>query len=158
MDANTLKTIQCSKDLPATEKREEFLAAYEKSQIMILTEDTGSGKTTQVPQFVLYKELLKGKMVRRTPDTRSRLRDTVYTQIRNAPGPRGTRLIGAYLAAMSVAARVAKEMNVKLGEEVGYSVRFDDKSSEKTQLKYVTDVLLLAEVFGDRKMAKYSCY
>ncbi|RYP07554.1 hypothetical protein DL765_009121 [Monosporascus sp. GIB2] len=131
MDANKLKTIQCSKDLPATKKREEFLAAYERSQIMILTGDTGSGKTTQVPQFVLYKELPKGKMV-------------VCTQPRR-------------LAATSVAGRVASEMHVTLGEEVGYGVRFDDKSSEKTMLKYVTDGLLLAEVLGDRKMAKYSC-
>ncbi|KAJ8612993.1 hypothetical protein MRB53_037201 [Persea americana] len=74
---------------------------------------TGSGKTTQIPQFVLFDDLphLNGKMVACTQPRR--------------------------VAAMSVAQRVAQEMDVTLGEEVGYSIRFEDKTSPSTILKYM---------------------
>ena len=57
---------------------------------------------------------------------------------------------------MSVAKRVAEEMDVKLGEEVGYSIRFEDKSSNKTKLKYLTDGMLLREALNDPLLEKYS--
>ena len=58
---------------------------------------------------------------------------------------------------MSVAARVAQELNVKLGHEVGYSIRFEDCTSDKTILKYMTDGMLLREFLGDPKLTGYTC-
>lgn len=58
---------------------------------------------------------------------------------------------------MSVAARVATELNVKLGHEVGYSIRFEDCTSDKTVLKYMTDGMLLREFLGDPKLTGYTC-
>ena len=60
------------------------------------------------------------------------------------------------VAAMSVAARVAEEMNVKLGREVGYSIRFEDCSSDRTIIKYMTDGMLLREFLGEPDLASYS--
>jgi len=57
---------------------------------------------------------------------------------------------------MSVAKRVSEEMDVQLGEEVGYSIRFEDKSSNKTKLKYLTDGMLLREALNDPLLEKYS--
>lgn len=59
------------------------------------------------------------------------------------------------VAAMSVAARVAQEMDVQLGDEVGYTIRFEDKSSQRTQLKYLTDGMLLRESMIDPLLNKY---
>ena len=56
---------------------------------------------------------------------------------------------------MSVAARVAQEMDVKLGDEVGYTIRFEDVSSQKTQLKYLTDGMLLRESMNDPELSRY---
>jgi pre-mRNA-splicing factor ATP-dependent RNA helicase DHX16 len=58
---------------------------------------------------------------------------------------------------MSVAARVATEMGVKLGHEVGYSIRFEDNTSDKTILKYMTDGMLLREFLGDPRLEGYTC-
>lgn len=60
------------------------------------------------------------------------------------------------VAAMSVAQRVAEEMDVKLGEEVGYSIRFEDMTSPKTILKYMTDGMLLREAMNDHNLSRYS--
>ena len=57
---------------------------------------------------------------------------------------------------MSVAARVSKEMGVKLGHEVGYSIRFEDCTSERTLIKYMTDGMLLQEFLGEPDLASYS--
>jgi pre-mRNA-splicing factor ATP-dependent RNA helicase DHX15/PRP43 len=61
------------------------------------------------------------------------------------------------VAAMSVAKRVADEMDVKLGEEVGYSIRFDDVTGPKTILKYMTDGMLLREAMSDPMLSRYTC-
>ena len=61
------------------------------------------------------------------------------------------------VAAMSVAARVAQEVGTKLGNEVGYSIRFEDCTSERTVLKYMTDGMLLREFLGEPDLASYSC-
>lgn len=58
---------------------------------------------------------------------------------------------------MSVAARVAREMHCKLGHEVGYSIRFEDCTSDKTILKYMTDGMLLREFLGDPSLSGYTC-
>ena len=59
------------------------------------------------------------------------------------------------VAAMSVAARVAKEMDVELGQEVGYTIRFEDRSGPKTRLKYLTDGMLLRESMIDPLLKRY---
>jgi pre-mRNA-splicing factor ATP-dependent RNA helicase DHX15/PRP43 len=98
-------------------------------QVLVLQGDTGSGKTTQVPQFLLESGIAGGKAIACTQPRR--------------------------VAAMSVADRVAKEMDVYLGDEVGYTIRFEDKSSHKTRLKYLTDGMLLRESMIDPLLNKY---
>jgi pre-mRNA-splicing factor ATP-dependent RNA helicase DHX15/PRP43 len=111
---------------------DEFLQLYQQSQILVFVGETGSGKTTQIPQFVLYDDLpqTQGKMVACTQPRR--------------------------VAAMSVAQRVAAEMDVKLGEEVGYSIRFEDMTGPKTIMKYMTDGMLLREAMNDHNLSRYS--
>jgi pre-mRNA-splicing factor ATP-dependent RNA helicase DHX15/PRP43 len=108
------------------------LQLYQQSQILVFVGETGSGKTTQIPQFVLFDDL---------PQTQRKM--VACTQPRR-------------VAAMSVAQRVAEEMDVKLGEEVGYSIRFEDKTSSKTILKYMTDGMLLREAMHDHNLSRYS--
>jgi pre-mRNA-splicing factor ATP-dependent RNA helicase DHX15/PRP43 len=115
-----------------TINRDEFLKLYQESQILVFVGETGSGKTTQIPQFVLFDDL---------PQTQRRM--VACTQPRR-------------VAAMSVAQRVAAEMDVKLGEEVGYSIRFEDMTSPKTILKYMTDGMLLREAMNDHNLNRYS--
>ncbi|KAK7948678.1 DEAH-box ATP-dependent RNA helicase prp43 [Apiospora aurea] len=104
-----------------------------QAEILVFVGETGSGKTTQIPQYVLYDELpqLNNKLVACTQPRR--------------------------VAAMSVAQRVADELDVTLGEEVGYSIRFEDKTGPKTVLKYMTDGMLLREAMHDHMMSRYSC-
>ena len=119
------------KKLPVFPYREEFLAAVKDHQVLVLVGETGSGKTTQIPQYlheIGYSEL--GKIG--------------CTQPRR-------------VAAMSVAARVAIEMNVKLGHEVGYSIRFENCTSPKTIIQYMTDGMLLREILTEPDLAGYSC-
>ncbi|XP_010538373.1 PREDICTED: pre-mRNA-splicing factor ATP-dependent RNA helicase DEAH1 [Tarenaya hassleriana] len=116
--------------LPIYPYRDELLAAVEKHQVLIILGETGSGKTTQLPQY---------------------LHEAGYTK-RGKIGCTQPRRV----AAMSVAARVAQEMGVKLGHEVGYSIRFEDCTSEKTVLKYMTDGMLLRELLGEPDLAGYS--
>jgi pre-mRNA-splicing factor ATP-dependent RNA helicase DHX15/PRP43 len=105
---------------------------YQSSQILIFVGETGSGKTTQIPQFVLFDDL---------PQQQRKL--VACTQPRR-------------VAAMSVAQRVANEMDVNLGDEVGYSIRFEDVTSQKTILKYMTDGMLLREAMNDHDLQRYS--
>ncbi|KXG47459.1 protein of unknown function DUF1605 [Penicillium griseofulvum] len=124
--------LKTRRDLPVHQQRDEFLQLYQQSQILVFVGETGSGKTTQIPQFVLYDDLpqTQGKMVACTQPRR--------------------------VAAMSVAQRVAAEMDVKLGEEVGYSIRFEDMTGPKTIMKYMTDGMLLREAMNDPNLSRYS--
>lgn len=124
--------LKTRRNLPVHAQRDEFLQLYQKSQILVFVGETGSGKTTQIPQFVLWDDL---------PQTQNRM--VACTQPRR-------------VAAMSVAQRVAAEMDVKLGEEVGYSIRFEDMTSPKTVLKYMTDGMLLREAMNDHNLQRYS--
>lgn len=105
---------------------------YHKSQFLVLVGETGSGKTTQIPQFVLFDDL---------PHIQRKL--VACTQPRR-------------VAAMSVAQRVADELDVNLGDEVGYSIRFEDVTCQKTILKYMTDGMLLREAMNDNNLQRYS--
>lgn len=117
--------------LPVWEYREKFFEYLSTHQILVLVGETGSGKTTQIPQWCV--ELLRQKGGRR---------GVACTQPRR-------------VAAMSVAARVAEEMDVAIGQEVGYSIRFEDCSSPKTLLKYMTDGMLLREAMSDPLLEAY---
>ncbi|XP_059303682.1 pre-mRNA-splicing factor ATP-dependent RNA helicase DEAH1-like isoform X1 [Lycium ferocissimum] len=118
------------KTLPMYPYREDLLQAINDHQVLVIVGETGSGKTTQIPQY---------------------LHEAGYTK-RGKIGCTQPRRV----AAMSVAARVSQEMGVKLGHEVGYSIRFEDCTSEKTILKYMTDGMLLREFLGEPDLASYS--
>lgn len=119
------------KSLPIFEYRAELLQAIKEHQILIVVAETGSGKTTQLPQYLHEAGYTAGGM------------KVGCTQPRR-------------VAAMSVAARVAEEMGTKVGYEVGYSIRFEDCTSDKTVLKYMTDGMLLREFLTEPDLAGYS--
>ena len=116
-------------DLPVTACKEEIKAAIAKHQVVIVCGETGSGKTTQLPKICL--ELGRGV---------SGL--IGHTQPRR-------------IAARSVASRIAQELKSPLGEVVGYKVRFNDKLSESSYIKLMTDGILLAETQGDHFLNAY---
>ena len=119
------------KKLPMYPYRDSLLDAIAEHQVIIVVAETGSGKTTQIPQYLYEAGYAKlGKIG--------------CTQPRR-------------VAAMSVAARVAEEKGVKLGNEVGYSIRFEDCTSEKTKIKYMTDGMLLREFLSEPDLGSYSC-
>ncbi|KAL9111058.1 MAG: hypothetical protein Q9227_004491 [Pyrenula ochraceoflavens] len=124
--------LRTRRGLPVHAQRDEFLQLYQKSQILVFVGETGSGKTTQIPQFVLFDDM---------PQDQRKM--VACTQPRR-------------VAAMSVAQRVAEEMDVTMGEEVGYSIRFEDMTSQKTILKYMTDGMLLREAMNDHTLKRYS--
>ncbi|KIP03731.1 hypothetical protein PHLGIDRAFT_94352, partial [Phlebiopsis gigantea 11061_1 CR5-6] len=119
------------KSLPIYQYREQLLEAIQKHQVLIVVAETGSGKTTQLPQY---------------------LHEAGYTASGQKVGCTQPRRV----AAMSVAARVAEEMGTKVGYEVGYSIRFEDCTSDKTVLKYMTDGMLLREFLTEPDLAGYS--
>ena len=118
------------RELPCWEARQKFLHHVGENQVTLIVGATGSGKTTQLPQFVLEAGYAEAGMIACTQPRR--------------------------VAAMSVAARVADELDVKLGQQVGYSIRFEDCTSQSTVLKYMTDGMLLREAMIDPNLSKYS--
>ncbi|KAE9451145.1 hypothetical protein C3L33_16946, partial [Rhododendron williamsianum] len=99
--------------------------------ILIIVGETGSGKTTQLPQYLFNAGFCRdGKIIGITQPRR--------------------------VAAVSVAKRVAEECGVEMGQRVGYSIRFDDMTSSSTRIKYMTDGLLLREALLDKYLSKYS--
>ncbi|XP_070539984.1 putative pre-mRNA-splicing factor ATP-dependent RNA helicase PRP1 [Ptychodera flava] len=120
--------------LPVWEYKEKFIETLKKTQTMVLVGETGSGKTTQIPQWCI-------DWVRATNPLSVR-KGVACTQPRR-------------VAAMSVAQRVSDEMDVTLGQEVGYSIRFEDCTSAKTILKYMTDGMLLREAMTDPLLERY---
>ncbi|KAI9777211.1 MAG: hypothetical protein M1816_004899 [Peltula sp. TS41687] len=119
------------KSLPIYTFRDDLLAAVAEYQVLIIVGETGSGKTTQIPQYLHEAGYTKGGL------------KVGCTQPRR-------------VAAMSVAARVAEEMGVKVGNEVGYAIRFEDATSDKTILKYMTDGMLLREFLTEPDLGGYS--
>ena len=131
------------KSLPIYVYRDELMQAVRDHQVLIIVGETGSGKTTQIPQYLHEEGFTKMGKVGCTQPRR--------------------------VAAMSVAKRVADELGTKLGNldthshishslgaEVGYSIRFEDCTSDKTILKYMTDGMLLREFLGEPDLASYS--
>ena len=117
--------------LPVSQRKAEIEKLLSEHQVIVVAGETGSGKTTQLPKMCL--ELGFGNL------------GTIgHTQPRR-------------IAARSVAARIAEELKTELGDLVGYKVRFNDQISDNTQIKLMTDGILLAEIQTDRFLNQYSC-
>ena len=131
------------KSLPIYQHREEILNLIKNNNFCIITGETGSGKTTQLPQYIIesltlsdfYKNNQKFQKSKKLPRV-------VITQPRR-------------VAAIQMAKRVCYEKNYTLGKEIGYTIRFGDNSSENTIIKYVTDGILVKECLTDNNLNKY---
>lgn len=127
--AASVPTITYPEELPVSARRAEIAAAIRDHQVVIVSGETGSGKTTQIPKICL--ELGRG--------------------ISGLIGHTQPRRI----AARSVAERIAEELGVQLGGAVGYQVRFTDLVSRDTLVKLMTDGILLAEIQRDPLLSRY---
>eukprot|EP00595_Chromulina_sp_UTEXLB2642_P001843 CAMPEP_0196762688 /NCGR_PEP_ID=MMETSP1095-20130614/2556_1 /TAXON_ID=96789 ORGANISM="Chromulina nebulosa, Strain UTEXLB2642" /NCGR_SAMPLE_ID=MMETSP1095 /ASSEMBLY_ACC=CAM_ASM_000446 /LENGTH=533 /DNA_ID=CAMNT_0042114243 /DNA_START=219 /DNA_END=1821 /DNA_ORIENTATION=+ len=126
------KSIQEQREyLPIFTVKNELLNIIRENQVLIVVGETGSGKTTQLTQYLSEFGYSDYGMIGCTQPRR--------------------------VAAMSVAKRVADEFNCQLGEEVGYAIRFEDCTSSKTLIKYMTDGVLLRESLREPNLDTYSC-
>ncbi len=116
-------------DLPISGKKDEIIAAIKNHPVVIISGETGSGKTTQLPKFCLEAGRGRSGMIGCTQPRR--------------------------IAAMTVAKRIAFELNESLGQSVGYKIRFDDKTAPNAYIKLMTDGILLAETQQDRFLTQY---
>ena len=117
-------------ELPITVRKDEIVAAIRNHQVVVIAGETGSGKTTQLPKMCLEAGLgIEAKVG--------------CTQPRR-------------VAALSISRRIAEELGVAWGQEVGCKIRFDDHSSDRTYVKMMTDGILLAETQGDPDLAEYN--
>ncbi|MES1921744.1 ATP-dependent RNA helicase [Bonamia ostreae] len=116
--------------LPIFKNKNEIIAKIQKSQCTIIVSETGSGKTTQIPQFLYEKGLSSNGII-------------AITQPRR-------------VAAVTVASRVASEMKSALGEKVGYKIRFEDTTSSQTKIQFMTDGMLVRDYMADSSLKKYS--
>lgn len=124
------RILETRKKLPVYEYKEEIINIVRENNVCIIEGNTGSGKTTQIPQFLLESGILSPKQC------------MICSQPRR-------------VAAINVATRVSQEMDCILGGIVGYNVRFDNNTNEKTRLIYMTDGLLLREFITDPNLMKY---
>jgi ATP-dependent RNA helicase DHX8/PRP22 len=116
--------------LPIYRLKSELLEAITNNQVLVVIGETGSGKTTQMTQYLVELGMTKKAMIGCTQPRR--------------------------VAAISVAKRVAEEYGCALGEQVGYSIRFDDTTSSDTIIKYMTDGMLMREYLADNDLKRYS--
>ncbi|CAJ1931731.1 unnamed protein product [Cylindrotheca closterium] len=116
--------------LPICQLKTELLSAISENQVLVVIGETGSGKTTQMTQYMVELGLAKRGIIGCTQPRR--------------------------VAAVSVAKRVAEEFGCALGENVGYSIRFEDVTSSETIIKYMTDGMLMREYLADNDLKRYS--
>ncbi|CAZ86080.1 unnamed protein product [Tuber melanosporum] len=136
--------------LPIWEHQGAIRAALRAKNVLVMLGETGSGKSTQIGQFLVNEKWMARRRVTIT--------------FGNADGTDKEVMAGGCIAitqprrvaATNLARRVAQEMGCHLGDEVGYSVRFDNKSSEKTRVKFLTDGMLLQEMLHDPLLKRYS--
>ncbi|KAH8281478.1 hypothetical protein KR054_000848 [Drosophila jambulina] len=121
---------QHQKSLPVFNCRQRILKELELNDTVLIMSETGSGKTTQIPQFLLHAGYAKNGMIGITQPRR--------------------------VAAITVARRVAQELAGGIGDTVGYTVRFEDVTSKRTKIRFLTDGVLLRESIKDRLLLKYS--
>ena len=117
--------------LPVSQRKAEIEKLLSEHQVIVVAGETGSGKTTQLPKMCLELGFGNLGMIGHTQPRR--------------------------IAARSVAVRIAEELETELGGLVGYKVRFNDQISDDTQIKLMTDGILLAEIQNDRFLNQYSC-
>uniref|UniRef100_M1B766 RNA helicase n=1 Tax=Solanum tuberosum TaxID=4113 RepID=M1B766_SOLTU len=117
-------------DLPIVRFEEKIVETVKENPVVVVIGETGSGKSTQLPQILYRRGYAKSGII-------------AVTQPRR-------------VAAVSVSRRVAQEQNVRIGEEVGYAIRFEDRTSEKTRIKYLTDGVLLRESLFNPELNQYS--
>lgn len=127
LEKKVLELLKVRETLPVYKAKDELTARLKKNKVTILIGETGSGKSTQIPQFLLP----------------SNHKAIAVTQPRR-------------VAAINLATRVAEEYGSILGDKIGYSVRFDNKSTNSTKLKYLTDGMLLREIMIDDDLPQYS--
>jgi ATP-dependent helicase HrpA len=121
--------VSYAPELPITARKDEIVAAIRANQVVVIAGETGSGKTTQLPKMCLEAGLgIRAKIG--------------CTQPRR-------------VAALSISRRIAEELSVTWGREVGCKIRFDDRSSSETYIKLMTDGILLAEAQGDPQLSDY---
>ena len=124
-----IPNIKLNQDLPVTQYADKLIEAIQQHQVIIVAGETGSGKTTQLPQIAM----LAGRGL--------------------------TGLIGhtqpRRLAARSVSQRIAEEVGEKLGESISFKVRFNEQGSQDSIVRLMTDGILLAELSNDRFLNKY---
>ena len=121
--------VSYPEELPVSERREEIKELIRDNQIVIVCGETGSGKTTQLPKMCLELGLGVGALIGHTQPRR--------------------------IAARAVASRIAEELDVKVGEQVGTKIRFSDSTGDMTLIKVMTDGILLAETRRDPKLRQY---
>ncbi|CCW69981.1 unnamed protein product [Phytomonas sp. Hart1] len=121
--------------LPVAEARPAIVRLLKRHQVVVIVGETGSGKTTQIPQYV-WDDVVS----------------TYPAEKRGLVGCTQPRRV----AAVSIARHVAKQRQGTLGAEVGYAVRFDDVCTDATRIKYLTDGILLREIQTDPDLEKYS--
>ncbi len=124
-----IPTFSFPASLPITAKKEAIIEAIRKSQVVILTGETGSGKTTQIPKMCLAAGLGRRGLIGLTQPRR--------------------------IAAVSIAQRIASELGQACGESVSYKIRFEEKTSPRSLIKVMTDGILLAETQADRRLSAY---
>ncbi len=129
MRAQNVPTPVYPPELPVVEQREEILQAIKQHQVVILCGETGSGKTTQLPKICLDAGRGVAGMIGHTQPRR--------------------------IAARTVAARIASELETSVGEAVGFKIRFSDQVSDRTYIKLMTDGILLAEIQNDPWLNQY---
>ena len=122
-------TISYPEDLPVSARRNEIAAAIKEHQVVIVSGETGSGKTTQLPKICLELGRGRKKMIGHTQPRR--------------------------IAATAVANRIAEELKTEIGDWVGYQIRFTDKTSPRSAIKLMTDGILLAESQRDPLLKRY---
>lgn len=126
----TMSILEQRQSLPIFRLRAELLQAIADNQVLIVIGETGSGKTTQITQYLAESGYTaKGKIA--------------CTQPRR-------------VAAMSVAKRVSEEYGCRLGQEIGYTIRFEDCTAPQTIIKYMTDGMLLRESLVDPDLSQYA--
>ncbi|MHB8829539.1 MAG: AAA family ATPase [Syntrophales bacterium] len=116
-------------ELPIMERKDQIVAALKKHPVVVITGETGSGKTTRIPKFCIEAGQGRSGVIACTQPRR--------------------------IAAISVARRIAEEMEEEVGRSVGYKIRFDDRTSASAVIKVMTDGILLMEAHRDPLLRRY---